>query len=196
MPRFLSEIRLAAIGCWMIITGDATGETCFDMSIDGFWRSFRWAFVLAVCDTIDAVIGHAVAPVGDDAATTVNYTLLIVVNVIASLLTFFAFPIVVAVLARYMGLSQRYAPYIIVRNWLTVFLSIAVYVLELLVYADVLGDDLRLIVVLALYVATLYSGTTIARLLLQTSRSLSFGFALMDFLMALLIGAAAMQLVA
>ncbi len=195
MPRFLNDMRLAAIGCWMIVTGNAAGQTYFDMSIDGFWRSFRWAFVLAVCDTLDAVIGHSTALVGDDAALPVNYVLLIAVNIIASLLTFFAFPIVVALLAKYMGLSQRYAPYIIVRNWLTVFLSFAVYILELLSYADIFGDDVRLILVLALYAATLYTGTMNARMLLQTPYSLSFGFALMDFLMAILIGAAAMQLV-
>ncbi len=42
---WVPELRWALAGCWRLATGDRGGLACFDRSLDGFWRSFRAAFL-------------------------------------------------------------------------------------------------------------------------------------------------------
>ena len=45
MPTAWLEVRLALIGALQLARGDRGGLSCFDRSLDGFWRSFRAAFI-------------------------------------------------------------------------------------------------------------------------------------------------------
>jgi hypothetical protein len=195
MLPILREIEQAAIGCWSIVRGSEAGAQRFDLSIDGFWRSFYWAFVLAILDTLDAWSAHAAVDSGEDGSGSGSGILLVATTAIASFLTFCLFPVIVGALAKPMGLTKPYATYIIVRNWLTMFLMLPVYVIDGLTDLDILPEELRAILVLILVVATLFASMRIARVLLSTSRSLAIGFALLDFLLALLIGEAATRLI-
>lgn len=190
----LHEIEQAAIGCWRLVRKDPAGLQRFDLSLDGFWRSFRWAFVLAVLDAGDALLGRMGATADPDAGTPAAVIWPLVVSALASLITFCLFPVVVGLLAKPMALTTRYAPYVIVRNWLTVFLSCPVYVIDLLTAFDLMPDGFREVVVIGVVVATLTAGSVIAHVVLGTTRTVSFGFALLDFLLALFIGEAASRL--
>ncbi len=195
MLPIVREIEQAAIGCWSIVRGSEAGAQRFDLSIAGFWRSFRWAFVLAAFDAIDAWSGHSQLTAGEETAGSGSAVWLLIVTALASLLTFCGFPAIVAILAKPMALSKSFAAYIIVRNWLTVFLMLPVYVIDALTGFDILSDDIRVLLVLVLVVATLFTGTAVARVMLGTSRSFAFGFSLLDFLLALLIGETASRLI-
>ena len=51
------EVRLAMIGALRLARGDRGGLSCFDRSLDGFWRSFRAAVIsypLYLGSTVDA----------------------------------------------------------------------------------------------------------------------------------------------
>jgi hypothetical protein len=181
------EIEQAAIGCWTMVRGRESGLSRFDLTMDGFWRSFQWAFALAILDAADALYARGVGP-------AMPAVMVLIVSGIASFLSFVVFPVIVAALARIMHLGKAYAPYIVARNWLTVFLSIPVYLLDGPSAGGVLPDQLRDPVIIALLVITLFAGMTFGRLILKVNRSVAFGFAFMDFLLALLIGEAAAQL--
>lgn len=185
------EIRDAAIGCWSLVLGRELGLARFNLTMDGFWRSFQWAPILAILDAIDGFYGRGIG--GDEVATHASDIAVVLSNGVASLLTFLVFPVVVALLARVMHLGRAYVPYIIVRNWLTVFLSVPVYLLDALATFGLLPDQLRDLAVLILVVVTLSAGTVIARQVLKVSLSLAFGFAFLDFLLALVFGEAAVR---
>jgi hypothetical protein len=192
----INEIRQAAIGCWQLVTGDKAGEQRFDLSLDGFWRSFRWAYIIAVLDTLDALASHYATVAQEDGSQAGSIVWLMVANAIASLVTFCLFPVIVALLAKPMDLTKRYASYIIGRNWLTVFLSAIVYVIDAANWSGLMSEEMRAVLAIGLAGITLYAGSMIALSFLGTSGSLSFGFALIDFLLTLLIGEAAYQVVA
>ncbi len=188
MRLFWSEIEHAFVGCWRVLRGDQSGLALIDVSVDGFWRSFRIAAVLAVLDAIDGLVAQAYA-LGDEIS---SLTLALAIGVmllgaVTSVLAFCAFPLAVGMLAKPMAITARYGPYITVRNWLTAFLSLPIYVLNGLTYANAVPGDVLALLVLAYEVIVLFAGYAIARALLGCSHSIALGFSLMDFLLALVI---------
>jgi hypothetical protein len=131
----------------------------------------------------------------DEIANATSIVWLMLVDSIASFVAFLLFPIVVALLAKPMDLSKRYASYIVGRNWLTVFMSAVGYLVDVGYWLGLESDEFYVVLEIGLAGASLYVGTMIALSFLGTSRSFSFGFALIDFLLAVLIGETAHQLV-
>jgi hypothetical protein len=195
MPPIVREIEQAAIGCWTLIRGNGAGLLRFDLSVDGFWRSFRWAFVLAVLDALDGLSLYSNTQPDENTAPSSSVIWVLTVSAIASLLTFFVFPLIVGLLAKPMGLSKPYPTYIIVRNWLTVFISLPVYVLDGLNALGLMPVDLRELLIFVLIAVSLLAETVITRRVLGTAQSLSFGFALLDFLLTQLIAGLSLQLI-
>lgn len=186
------EVRDAAIGCWSLVMGRELGLARFNLTMDGFWRSFQWAPILAILDAIDGYYGRGLP--GQEVPADTSALAILVGNGLASFLTFVIFPIVVALLARVMHLGRAYLPYIIVRNWLIVFRGVVAYLLDALATFGLLPDQLYYLTALILVIVTLSAGTVVARQVLKVSLSLSFGFAFLDFLLALVFGEAAVRL--
>ncbi|MDR3496732.1 MAG: hypothetical protein P4L82_19225 [Ancalomicrobiaceae bacterium] len=184
----IRDIEEALAGCWRIAFGDATATRHFDLTADGFWRSFRLAGILAACDAVDATVGHFAGFDGstEDAGLGAAIWVFIVAG-ITSLITFCAFPLVVAGAARPMGLAARYAPYVTVRNWLAFFLSFPIYLLNAITYAGWLPIDVIGLFVLSFEVVVLLAGYSVARVVLGAPQSIAVGLSLMDFLLALVI---------
>jgi len=195
MRLLWSEIEHAFVGCWRLVRGDQSGLALIDVSVDGFWRSFRIAAVLAVLDAGDSVAAQAYG-LGDE-ISSMTLALAIgamLLGAVTSVLAFCAFPVAVGLLAKPMAITARYGPYITVRNWLTAFLSLPFYVLHGLTYADAVSGDVLGLLVVTYEVVILFAGYAIARAVLGCSHSIALGFSLMDFLLALLINKIAYSL--
>ena len=194
VSRFLAEAEHAFTACWRLIRGDAAGLALLDLSIDGFWRSFRIALVLAICDSIDGWVGQSYAAAGSPVAAA-DRLLLVGLSAFASLAVFCVFPVAVGLLSRPMGIAARYAPYVIARNWLMLFLSLPVYVLNALSYTNVLPVEVLELLVLTYEVAILLAGYRIALAVLECPRTMAVGFSMLDFLLALLINKLLLSLI-
>lgn len=102
------EIVRSLRGALLLARFDPRGVGHFDVTLDGFWRSFVGALLVA-----PFFIGGMLAEAGDAEIAWLSETF--------RYLTGWAlFPLVMIPMARVMGLSARYVPFVIAYNWMQV----------------------------------------------------------------------------
>ncbi|WP_321499818.1 hypothetical protein [Breoghania sp.] len=112
-----AEIRNSVLGVWYLFKGDPEGLRGFDASIGGFWRSFLLVvliaapYLLITSAQVDVYLEEMVdVPEGGVDLSLVATLLMLALN-------WFAFPLVLAILAAPLGIGQKFVQYIVVRNW-------------------------------------------------------------------------------
>lgn len=111
-----------------LLVGDPAALNGLECSIAGFWRSFRVMVLLAPTVlfslALDRLIALSRLPEGGEFDLGPHFGAAFVSYVLG----WIAFPLVLVPLARPLGLSARYVPFIVARNWSTV-VGTAPYVL-------------------------------------------------------------------
>jgi hypothetical protein len=181
-----SSIRDNLVGAWQVMLGRAEGLNRLDFSLEGFWRSFAAVillvpFVVLMLFTDQPFQGGA----GVEArpVTGARVTLLGV----ALLVDWFAFPLVFAVLARPFGLSSRYVPFIVTRNWAAVVINAIMGVVQALVIVGVIPAAAVPFVALAAVVLSLRLFYMVVRISLAVSMGMALPIVLLDYLLSLTI---------
>jgi len=182
----LVEEGLAAMrGCWRLIWRDPRADADFNLTIDGFWRSF--AMVLPVLllaypmflseHRIDVAEGLESGQTPPELELGVSYFYL--------LLAIAVWPLAAALLAKVLGVAQNYVPYMIVYNWMTVP-TMTLAVIPNLVHLTT-GATLPLYFLgLPVLLLSLYISWYIAKTCLRTTAAVASAFLLAD--LALTIG--------
>ncbi len=116
----LKEIVGSVYGAWRLLCFDPDGMRWFDLSTGAFWRSFFAAVLVAPAYAVMMVFDIAIRP------ETVEISRLAVVETLAYLIDWAAFPIVAIGLTRLLRLTQGYVPLIVAGNWSAVPM-IAIY---------------------------------------------------------------------
>jgi hypothetical protein len=108
-----AEVRLAVGGALRLAVGDRRGLGAFDASIDGFWRSFRAAFLCypLYLFLFAMRLPSAAQSNGSGVAT------IIVVQTIAYAIAWVAFPLLILPLSRWLGRAERFLAFMVVYNW-------------------------------------------------------------------------------
>jgi hypothetical protein len=174
-----TEILRALYGTWRIARGDTKGLGFFEFSIDGFWRSFlaavivfpafaflRWSDLFAAPDDF---------PVG-------RY---MTVEVIAYVIKWVAFPLIMFHIIPMLGRAERYITFMVVYNWASV-LQMALYLAALLlgVLFPSLGPGGFVLVAV---MATLAYGVYITKLTLEIGVPSACAIVMADFLLSMVI---------
>ena len=107
----VEEIRRSLHGAVLLARGDPGGMGWFDLSFDGFWRSFAGPLLAAPLYALLAAerylrSGHE-GPVGP----------LLASEVAAYLLDVAALPLLAILLVRFLALGPRYVPLVVATNW-------------------------------------------------------------------------------
>ena len=143
------EITSSVYGAFLLARRDARGMGFFEISIDGFWRSF---FAAAIVAPIHIIIVSLHAP----AAAEVSFAWQFVVETIRYGLEWATFPVIMVVVARLMDLSHLYVAYIVAYNWSKVL----IYSLWLPLFAieatQLLPAWLTSVLMIAVFVAIMY----------------------------------------
>ncbi len=153
-------------GAWDVMNGRVEGLRKLDLTIDGFWRSFG-AVVLILPVALIALASERVALAeigGDAAALTGGYVMLRLIAVIADWL---AFPAILALLARPMGIASRFVPYIVARNWTAVLIAAMFGVPHLLHALGVLPTALLSFLLLILFGVAVWFAYVVVRTAMQ-----------------------------
>ena len=186
MPS-LAEVARAIYGAWRLMLFDAGGMRHFDLSIDGFWRSFFAAVVVAPAYVLFVMVG-----LPSDDAQPIDPAWAMLVKAVAYVAGWIAFPVAAIFVTRLLGVTNRYVPLIVAYNWSNVPPLIILVPAELLAatgaaVAGTLGT-------LALLFILVYEWFVV-RVALEVTPFTAVGIVALDVLLGLLIQVGANALI-
>ena len=163
---------------WRLACFEAKGLAQFNISVDGFWRSF-FAAVVAL-----PIYALALIPQLDQAA---DGTLFLIVESIHYAAAWIAFPLLMIPVARFLRLTPRYIPYIIAVNWTSVLQLVLFLPLNMLALAGSLqGEGAAFLFTLALTLSCIYR-YFVARVALETTLGTALALVALDVVVGLLL---------
>jgi hypothetical protein len=184
----LEEGLLAMRGCWRLLWRDPEAFEDFNVTIDGFWRSFAMivpVLVLAYPMFVSAQenareVAAAAGESPPDLRLGASYFLLLSNIVI--------WPLVAAAFARLLGVAQNYVRYMIIYNWMSVPMMILTAILALLHVTPESGV-VPILLMYAVFAFLLYVSWYVAKVGLQATTLMAFVFLTADFALTQGLGA-------
>lgn len=153
-------------GAWDVMNGRAEGLRKLDITIDGFWRSFG-AIALILPVAIIALASERVALQAVSGVALVQTGGYVLLRLIAIIVDWLAFPAILALLARPMGIAARFVPYIVARNWAAVLVAFMFAVPHLFHALGVLPTGMLSIALLILFGFAVWFSYVVVRTALQ-----------------------------
>jgi len=181
-------MRRSVDAAFDLVVRDQRAWTKFDLTTEGFYRSFAAMFVVLPLNIVIDIILTQVAIAerlrqgkpAVDAAYGLSDALFATV---ALSVQWLLFPIAMIFLLRYLGLAQRYAALIIAHNWATVVIWLFYLPPFLLYAAGIISSSLANDLYLMILGFTLYYRFYIVQTALGTTWLLAAGIAMIDFLL-------------
>lgn len=175
---------LAAIrGCLRLILRDPQADEDFNLTVDGFWRSFAMVVPLMAMMYPIFVSDHRFAL--ELAAANAEVPPMNTGRNYAFLLSFvFSWPLVAALLAKLVGVGQSYIRYMIIYNWMTLPATALVMLPHLL---HLVSGAVYPAVILAeiVFLFLIYVSWFIAKTGLRTTAPVAIAFVLAEFALTL-----------
>jgi hypothetical protein len=175
------EVLSALYGAYRLAWFDVSGMTYLNLTVEGFWRSFFAAVLVAPAYAV--LVGLRV-PVEE-----VNIAVVFLTETIGYVFAWCAFPAVALVLTRLLGLDRNYVALIVAHNWSAV-LQMAAFVAVVLL-GGILPAALGTLAVALTTLAVLVYQWFVIRTALQTSGGMALMLLLVDLVVTSLISAGA-----
>jgi len=175
----LREATSALYGAWRLARRDLSGMNWFDISVEGFWRSF-WAAAVAFPFYLLLVVTDLPnQPQNADLAE------IFLVRSLGYGMAWIAFPLAALPLTRLIDRSSFYIPLIIALNWAAVLQTAALTIVML--FALPLPADFGALVTLIAYGVILYYAWFVTRTALDVGALTAIALVIIDILLAMLI---------
>ena len=158
------EMRLALAGTLRLARGDRGGLTCFDRSLDGFWRSFRAAFI-----SYPLYLVLLTMRVGMPEWHRSGGLRIVIVETIAYVIAWVAFPLIMLAVTRWLGREHRFFDFMVPYNWSQVPQSALFVLVGLEAESGVLSAPVAQTIDIAAAAAVLAYEWYIARVALETT---------------------------
>jgi hypothetical protein len=178
------EINKALFGAYLLARRDPRGMGYFEISVEGFWRSFFAAALAAPMFAIIVALHHSEATAEDGIGW------LFLGQAIRYVLDWAAYPLIVAVIARMVNLGHLYIGYIIAYNWAKVLINALFLVLAVLAATDIVPGALINFLKFAALVAVIYYLWFITCTALRLAWYVGAGLVAIEFIASLLIDGA------
>lgn len=189
------EIRRSVAGAWALFKGQAEGMRAFDLTIEGFWRSFLVFFLLLPPFAISVLAEQKLSIEHlKDFAQTTSDGLYFLVQLLGFSTDWVLMPALLAAFARTLDIEKTYLPFIIARNWSSLIAVIPYTVPAALYLLGVISSGSMIFLSLVAMAVILRYRYMIARIALETSGALAVGIVALDFILSLLIGSAISRL--
>lgn len=177
----LTEIVYAVRGLSLLARFDARGFEYFDRSIQGFWRSFQVAVLVAPIHAIS--LGVALPSI----EPTASWQRILIVVICLYIVGWFIYPVIVFEICRVLKKETGYVGYIAVYNWLALVAAFADLVITTPEVLGVWTAETSASIGRLAYIALLVLACFVARHSLRIAWSLAFGFVFIDFLVNLIL---------
>jgi hypothetical protein len=158
------EARLALLGTLRLARGDRGGLSCFDRSLDGFWRSFRAAFIAYPLYLLLVTMRVTVAEWERSGGLWIA-----AVETIAYVIAWSAFPLIMLAVTRWIDRPNRFFDFMVPYNWFQVPQSALFVLIGLESESGVLGAPAAAALETAGVIAVLVYEWYIARVALDTT---------------------------
>lgn len=181
------EIVRSLTGAWRLFLDRSDAMQFFDVSADGFWRSF-YAIILIFPAYALVAISERARIFADPAAAAVFNSDAFIVNKALTLgFDWITLPVVLALAAPMLRINRNYAPFVVARNWGAV-LSIGLFaVAHLLFLLGIIGGGTASVLSLVVLVAVIRYNYLIARRALGVDIGFAIGVVIGDFMISLAI---------
>lgn len=162
----------------------------FDVSVDGFWRSFAAVILVVPSYALAVLAERQLSAAIDPAAPVQDGAAFLVQNVLGLGLDWVALPVILALLARPLGIARHYPEFVVARNWGAVIAAIPFGVIGLLIVLGLLGGELANLLMFAALIIVLRYTYLIARRSLDVSLGFAIGIVVLDFVVSLTLALA------
>jgi hypothetical protein len=172
------EVRLALLGTLRLARGDRGGLSCFDRTLDGFWRSFRAAFIAYPLYLLLLTMRVTVAEWERSGGLWIA-----AVETIAYVIAWSAFPLIMLAVTRWLDRSHRFFDFMVPYNWFQVPQSALFVLIGLESEGGVLGAPAASALEAAAVIAVLVYEWYIARVALDTTAYAAAFIVLVDLVL-------------
>jgi len=183
------EVRLALVGALRLAKGDRGGLSCFDRSLDGFWRSFRAAVIAYPLYLILLMMRVTIAEWERSGGFYI-----IVVETIAYVIAWVAFPLAMLTVTRWLNRSHRFFDFMVPYNWSQLPQSALFVLVGLQSTSDAISTQPAQVIEIAAAIAVLVYEWFIARVALETTAAAAALVVLVDLVLGVLISHVASSL--
>jgi len=188
MPTLAEALR-ALEGSLAIARSDPDPSRFFDLSADSFWRSFGAViFMLPIYLFITLAEARMAVEITEPGTPQPDTGTLMFAETIILGLDWVAYPAAVFFLAPLLGLTKRFAPYIIVYNWSSLALILVLLPNYLLYSIGLFPVEAAVMVNFILLIAFFWFRFKIAREVLDAEVPTAIGMVALDTVLGLFIG--------
>lgn len=177
----LRDVFSALYGAYRLARLDPGGLRYFDITDQGFWRSFFAAVLVAPLYFILLLIRYSNLP------TPIPQLRFIALETIAYVIAWVAFPLLMATLTRLLECDKFYIRFIVAYNWAAVLQNLLYIPIAILAAAGImsisLSNTLGLIALVLIVVYTWF----VVRTALEVAAGMAAGIVGLDFMLNVLI---------
>ena len=191
----VGEIVRSLEGSWRLLVGDERGMRSYDTSIEGFWRSFGVMVACLPMPLVELTAQRLLPAAGRPEAEAAGGPLFWIVGLAAYALSWIAFPLLLAALAKPLGIARVYVPYMVARNWTTLISTVPSFVVTTLFVLGLISTKTLGSLNLAALGFALYYAWQVTRIACATPFGLTSGLVALDFVLSLVVYTAADRLI-
>jgi hypothetical protein len=181
------EILRSLSAAWRLFLNQPAAMRDFDVSVDGFWRSFAAIGLIVPVYALTAIAEYQVM-MSDAVADQNSSGAAFAFDKMLTLgVDWIALPILLAALARPLGITRNYPAFVVARNWASVLAILPFGAIALLYGLGAFGTDASNFLSLAFLIVILRYNFVIARRALEASIGLAIGLVALDFVVSLAI---------
>jgi hypothetical protein len=180
------EAQLALVGTLRLARGDRGGLSCFDRSLDGFWRSFLAAVISYPLYLVLLTMRVSVAEWERSGAWRI-----VTVETIGYVIAWVGFPLLIFYVVRWLGRAHRFFDFMVPYNWCQVPQSALFVLVGLVSVGGMLSAQASETIDMLAAIATLVYEWFIARVALDTTGLVAALVVLLDLVLGVLISHAA-----
>ena len=174
-----AEFARAAYGAWRLALLDRRGLDCFDDTVEAYWKSFNAAAIVAPAYALLLILRLY------EIEARAGFFTIAVVETIAYVIGWVAFPLIMIYVCDRIGRSDRYLRYIVAHNWSNV-IQVAVFFAVTILSKGILGGGLE-VLGFAATAAILFYQWFIARTALEVSGGAAASIVGLDLVISILI---------
>jgi hypothetical protein len=179
------ETERALTGAWRFFLNKPDAPQFFETGVDGFWRSFQAIIVVAPLYAIAALadrvaVERSLPP--DGFSDSVFWS----GKAVSLALDWVTFPILIALIAGFIGVGRGYVPYVAIRNWATILMTVPFAIIAVLSLLG-LSDEVLLLPSLIALAFSLRLTFVIARRTLGVAPDVAAGLVALDWLVSIAI---------